>query len=42
MTRINHENHFSWQEQYLVRLAVGPRVVNDASYVTRINHENIW
>ena len=35
--RINHEIHFAWQAQYLVRL--DPRIVNDVSYVMRINHE---
>ena len=40
--RINHEIHFAWQAQYLVRLegdAFAPRIVNDVSYVMRINHE---
>ena len=40
--RINHEIHFAWQAQYLVRLEVmpvAPRIVNDVSYVMRINHE---
>ena len=61
--RIQHEIHFSWQAQYLVRLEddtscsahckfhfawqahylvktlVAPRIVNDVSYVMRINHE---
>ena len=34
------ECHFSRQAQYLVRFAEGdaPRIVNDVSYVTRINH----
>ena len=35
--RINHEIHFAWQAQYLVRLegdlTVAPRIVNDVSYV---------
>ena len=78
VTRINHEIHFAWQAQYLVRFEVdfdcsahwkwrficdadqswdsfcvagavfgeiggiypvAPRIVNDVSYVTRINHE---
>ena len=42
-TRINHEIHFAWQAQYLLRLEaaffVAPRIVNDVSYVMRINHE---
>ena len=38
VTRINHEIHFVWQAQYLVKF-VAPRIVNDVSYVTRINHE---
>jgi len=40
--RINHEIHFAWQVQYLVRLegdAFAPRIVNGVSYVMRINHE---
>ena len=42
VTRINHEIHFAWQAQYLVKSRcefVSPRIVNDVSYVTRINHE---
>ena len=41
VTRINHEMHFAWQAQYLVRFEVdiAPRILNDVSYVTRINHE---
>ena len=34
------ECNFAWQVQYLVRLEripVAPRIVNDVSYVTRIN-----
>ena len=34
--------HFAWQAQYLVRLEVDAccsRIVNDVSYVMRINHE---
>ena len=38
-TRINHEIHFAWQAQYLVRFEV-PRILNDVSYVTRINHHS--
>ena len=37
MMRINHEIHFAWQAQYLVKLdcvPVAPSNVNDASYVT--------
>ena len=38
------ENHFSWQAQYLVmlegNLCVAPRIVNNVSYVTRVNHES--
>ena len=41
--RINHEIHFAWQAQYLVKVEgdsfVAPRILNDVSYVTRINHE---
>ena len=36
------ECNFAWQAQYLVRLEVmpvAPRIVNDVSYVMRINHE---
>ena len=36
--RINHEIHFAWQAQYLVR-SVALRIVNDVSYVMWINHE---
>ena len=47
VTRINHEIHFAWQAQYLVRLGVtlvAPRIVNDVSCETRINHESyfVW
>ena len=33
-----------WQAQYLVRLAVAPRIVNDVSYVRDITHESqfVW
>ena len=37
------ESHLSWQAQYLVMLEatfVAPRIVNNVSYVTRINHES--
>ena len=36
------ECNFVWQAQYLVRLEmpVAPRIVNDVSYVTGINHES--
>ena len=34
--RINHEIHFAWQVQYLVKLEY---YVNNGSYVSRINHE---
>ena len=42
--RIQHEIHFSWQAQYLVRLeddscCSAHSIVNDISYVMRINHE---
>ena len=39
---INHEIHFAWQAQYLVRLEGVDcclRIVNDVSYVMRIKHE---
>ena len=37
---INHEIHFAWQAQYLVKLEGDAlRIVNDVSYATRINHE---
>ena len=39
---LNHDIHFAWQAQYLVRLevlTVAPRIVNDVSYVMWINHE---
>ena len=43
VTRINHEMHFAWQAQYLVRFEVdfllASRILNDVSYVRRINHE---
>ena len=40
VTRINHEIHFAWQAQYLVKLEtlVAPRIANDVSCVTRNNH----
>ena len=35
VTKINHESHFAWQAQYLVRLGrvmlVAPRIVNDVA-----------
>ena len=38
-TRINHEIHFAWQAQYLLRLEaaffVAPRIVNDVWCRTR-------
>ena len=42
--RINHQSHFSWQVQYLVKLEddltpVAPLTVNDISYVMRIIHK---
>ena len=42
VTRSNHEIHFAWQAQYLVRLegdAFCSRIVNDVAYAMRINHE---
>ena len=39
---INHEIHFAWQAQYLVRLegdACCSAHCKDVSYVMRINHE---
>ena len=37
------DGHFSWQAQYLVSLDydshVAPRIVNNVSFVSRINHE---
>ena len=42
LMRANHEIHFAWQAQYLVKLGmipVAPRIVNDVSSVMRINHE---
>ena len=39
VTRINHEIHFAWQAQCMVKLScdffVAPRIVNDVSYVMR-------
>ena len=32
------DGHFSWQAQYLVT-HVAPRIVNNVSFVSRINHE---
>ena len=43
--RINHENRFSWQAQYLVKLegdSCCSAHVNDVSYVMRINHETYF
>ena len=41
--RINHEIHFAWQAQYLVKLeddsCCSAHCKNDVSYVMRINHE---
>ena len=38
------KSHFAWQAQYLVMLegisSVAPCIVNNVSYVTRINHES--
>ena len=44
VTLLNHEIHFSWQVQYLVKLEddltpVAPLTVNDISYVMRIIHK---
>ena len=43
VTRIIDDIHFAWPAQYLVKLEgvtlVAPRIVNDVSYVSRINHE---
>ena len=42
------ETHFSWQAQYFVMLKGNcfgvPRIVNNVSYVTRIDHEShfLW
>ena len=41
-TRINHEIHFAWQVQYLVKLdcdSCCSGIVNDVSCETRVNHE---
>ena len=43
VTKINHESHFAWQAQYLVRLegdACCSAHVNDVSYVSRMNLES--
>ena len=42
VTRINHEMHFAWQAQYLVRFEVDfacSAHCKCVSHVTRINHE---
>ena len=43
VTRINHEIHFSWQAQYLVKLeddsCCFAHCILDISYVTRTNHD---
>ena len=43
VTKINHESHFAWQAQYLVRLegetCCSAHCKNDVSYATDINHE---
>ena len=44
MRRGSNMIHFAWQAQYLLRLEarltlLAPRILNDVSYVTRINHE---
>ena len=43
LMRINHEIHFAWQAQYLVKLdcdSCCSAHCNDVSYVTRINHHS--
>ena len=37
---LNHDIHYAWQAQYLVRLegVVAPRIANDVSYVMRTKH----
>ena len=44
MTWLNHESHSAWQVQYFVMLegnhSLAPRIVNNVSYVMRINHES--
>ena len=40
VSTVNHEIHFAWQAQYLVKLEDdSSRIANDFSYVMRINHE---
>ena len=39
VTRINHEIHFSWQAQYLVRLDNDTCCPAHCKFVTQINHE---
>ena len=31
--------NFAWQAQYLGVMPVAPRIVNDVSYMSRINHD---
>ena len=41
-TRINHEIHFAWHAQYMLKLSCDSCCsthCNDVSYVMRINHE---
>ena len=46
VTKINHESHFAWQAQYLVRLegdaCCSAHCKNDVSYVTRIKDETLF
>ena len=40
--RINHEIHFAWQAQYLLKLeddSCCSRIVKDLPYVSTVNHE---
>ena len=44
VSRINHDIHFAWQAQYLVRCeadacCIAPRIVNDVSSVTTVTHD---
>ena len=45
VSRINHDIHFAWQAQYLLKLQGGScalRIGNDVSYVTRITDDSFF
>ena len=45
VSRINHDIHFAWQAQYLLKLqgdSCALRIGNDVSYVTRITADSFF